>query len=494
MAEILSGGLAFFKWSPSRSDISYSIRALPEWSERFEVPDVVGFGDFVLAADEVAKRYRSQATQPDPLGFFLYPKGNGGFRRLCIPSVKDIVLTRAAVGYTAIACERALSEMPVYSARLARGVPDWRFRAEPYSRFRKDAARSAKRWSCELMVRTDVKDYYPSIPVGQLAQDLMRMGCRYGPTAFFLERVLHWQRYSGLRGLPVGPESSHVPGTVFLKPVDVAMMRATDGYFRYTDDIVYFVADRRAGDLLDKLDENLAERGLRRGIDKTEVHHDPAAALEAIERRLFASLSNGLSSGSPLAMGAVKREFVHDVVEGLGNVRDFRWYIRVFLNRGDAFAMRWLTEDWTRFNIDPRVSADYMSRCGLADSEVVGRAIDMLGMPSNTEMAGVDLHLLRVFRQLSMGVEEMRTFERVANDVTRPSQVRCWAWSAASNSAGFDVEAAVEAAAEEGDPAIRRGIVLSMRGKSSRSRKWALRDIARKHPETAPACAWALAA
>jgi hypothetical protein len=322
----------------------------------------------------------------------------------------------------------------------------------------------------------------------------MRMGCRYGPTAFFLERVLHWQHYSGLKGLPVGPDSSHIPGTAFLKPVDIAMQRATDGYYRYTDDIVYFVTDPAAGDLLATLDEGLAELGLRRGVDKTEVHHDPAAAREAIDRRLFASLSNGLSSGSPVAMRAVRREFVHDIVEGAGNVRDFRWYLRVFLNRGDPFAMRWLTEDWGRFNIDPRVSADYMSSCGFADSEVVGRALDKLTLPANAEMAGADLHLLRAFRQLSMGGDERRTFERVANDVARPAQVRCWAWSAASNSAGFDVEAAAEAAAEETDSAIRRGIVLSMRGKSSRSRNWALRDIARKHPETAPACAWTLAA
>jgi hypothetical protein len=322
----------------------------------------------------------------------------------------------------------------------------------------------------------------------------MRLGCRYGPTSFFLERVVHWQHHSGLTGLPVGPEACGVPGTVFLKPVDVATVRVTDGYFRYTDDIVYFVTDQPAGDLLESLDELLAERGLRRGVDKTEVHQDPAAALEAIERRLFASLSNRLSSGSPFAMRAVKREFVHDVVEGMGNARDFRWYLRVFLNRGDPFAIRWLTADWSRFNVDPRVSADYMSRCGLTDSDVVGRAMEQLARPASNDMAGTDLHLLRAFREACMGADERRTFEQVANDPARPSQVRCWAWSAAAASAGFDVESAAEAAAEEVDPAIRRGIVLSLHGKSSRGRNWALREIARKHVETAPACAWALAA
>jgi len=456
---------------------------------------VIGFADYVLAAEDLAKRFRSQATQPDPVHFFPYPKGNGGFRSLCMPSVKDLVLIRAAVGYMAIACERALSELPnVYSARLARGVPDWRFRGEGYPRFRKDAAKRAKRWGCELMVRTDVKAYYPSIPAGQLAQDLMRIGCRYGPTSFFLERVLHWQHHDGLTGIPVGPEACGVPGTVYLKPVDVAMLQSTDGYVRYTDDIVYFVAERTAGDLLATLDESLAERGLRRGVDKTEVHHDQAAALEAIERRLFASLANGLSNRSPVVMRAVKREFMHDVVEEMGNARDFRWYIKVFSNRGDPFALRWLTADWKRFNVDPRVSADYISRCGLGDSEVVGRAIEKLASVPSDEMAGADLHLLRAFSQASMGTDEGHTFERVANDPTRPSQVRCWAWSAAAAAAGFNVEATAEAAVEEPDPAIRRGMVLSMRGKSGRGTTWALRDIARKHPETAPACAWALVA
>jgi hypothetical protein len=344
------------------------------------------------------------------------------------------------------------------------------------------------------MVRTDVKAYYPSIPVVQLAQDLMRIGCRYGPTSFFLERVLHWQHHDGLTGIPVGPEACGVPGTVYLKPVDVAMLRSTDGYFRYTDDIVYFVAERTAGDLLATLDESLLERGLRRGVDKTEVHHDQAAALEAIERRLFASLSNGLSNRSPVVMRAVKREFMHDVVEEMGNARDFRWYIKVFSNRGDPFALRWLTADWKRFNVDPRVSADYISRCGLGDSEVVGRAVERLASVPSDEMASADLHLLRAFSQASMGTDERHTFERVANDPARPSQVRCWAWSAAAAAAGFNVEETAEAAVEEQDPAIRRGMVLSMHGKSGRGTPWALRDIARKHPETAPACAWALAA
>jgi hypothetical protein len=459
------------------------------------VPDVVDFADYASSAEDLAKRFRLQAASPDPIAFFQYPKGNGGFRSLCIPSVKDLALIRAAAGYMALACERALSGAPaVYSARLARGVPDWRFQGDGYGRFRKDAAKRAKRWGCAAMVRTDVRSYYPTISIDRLATYLMAIRCRYGPTSFFLERVLHWQIHDGLKGLPVGPEACGVPGTIFLRPVDLRLQGFTDGYFRYTDDIVYFVAAPSAGDLLNVMDEALDERGLVRGIDKTEVHDDPAMALEAIERRLFASLSNGLSNHSPLAMRALKRAFLHDVVEGMGNTRDFRWYIKVFANRGDPFALRWLTADWEHFNVDPRASADYIAKCGRSDSEVVGRAMEKLAMPATGEMAGADLHLLRIFSQTAMGVTERQTFERVANDATRPSQVRCWAWSAASAAAGFDAEAAAEAAVEERDPAIRRGIVVSLRGKSSRSRKWALRHIARKHPETAPACGWAVAA
>ncbi|HEV2033234.1 MAG TPA: hypothetical protein VGU71_03385 [Candidatus Dormibacteraeota bacterium] len=272
------------------------------------------------------------------------------------------------------------------------------------------------------------------------------------------------------------------------------MIQLTDGYFRYTDDIVYFVNDPHVGDLLSVFDEALSERGLMRGVDKTEVHDDPLAAREAIERRLFASLSNGLSSRSPFAMRAVKREFIHDVVEGARIARDFRWYLRVFSNRGDPFAMRWLVDDWNRFNIDPRTSADYLSRCGLADPDVVGRALEKLAAHATNSMDGTDVHLLRVFSKTTMGADARKVFEAVAVHAGRAPEVRSWAWSAAAACDGFNAEDAAEAAAEEKDPAVRRGIVLTLRDRNSRSRNWALRDIARKHPETAPACAWALAA
>jgi len=456
----------------------------------------VDFADYAAAAEDVARQFRREAARPDPIRFFAYPKGNGSFRSLCLPSVKDLVLLRAAAGYMALATERALADIPsVYSGRLARGVPDWRFRAKPYERFRKDAAKRAKQWGCQLMVRTDVRSYYPSIDIARLAVYLLAdLRCRYGPTAFYLERILHWQQRQGLKGLPVGPEASHVPGTAFLKPVDVAMLPLTDGYFRYTDDIVYFVADPGLGDLLSTLDASLGERGLMRGMDKTEVHDDPIAAREAIDRRLFASLSNGLSSRSPLAMRAVKREFIRDVVEGQGNARDFRWYIQVFANRGDPFAVRWLVSDWDRFNIDPRKSSDYVASCGLDDPEVVGRAMERLSASNADTMSGTELHLLRVFSQVETGNDERRLFEKVAMDSSRPIDVRSWAWMAAASAAGFGAEAAAEAAVEESDPAIRRAIVLSLRGKTSRSRNWALKDVARKHPDAAVACAWALAA
>lgn len=395
-----------------------------------------------------------------------------------------------------VGTERALSGSPhVYSARLARGVPDWRIHGKGYGRFRQDAAKRAKRWACELMVRTDVKAYYPSISIDKLASYLLtEIRCRYGPTAFFLERVLYWQLHGGLKGLPVGPEACAIPGTIFLKRVDDEMIPVTDGYYRYTDDIVYFVNHPGLGDLLPVFDAALGERGLMRGVEKTEVHDDPIAAREAIERRLFASLSNGLSNGSPFAMRAVKREFINEVVEGAGNARDFRWYVRVFSNRGDPFAMHWLVEDWNRFNIDPRTSADYFSRCGLSDHDLVDRAIEKLGRVSTDSTAGTDVHLLRVFSRTSMGADERKVFESMAVDPGRAPEVRSWAWAAAAACSGFSADDAVEAAAEEKDPAVRRGTVLALRGKPSRIRNWALRDIARKYSETAPACTWALAA
>jgi hypothetical protein len=482
-------------WFPTSVDLTHNLKALPAWSSRFEVPDVVDYADYAAFAEIAVRLIRRRGPEPEPLSYFPFPKGNGGYRTMCLPTVRDLVLLRAAAGYVGLAVERALTKH-VYSSRLASGPPAWSFKANGYKRFQKEAAKRAKRWDCDLMVRTDVRSYYPSIPVERLAADLLACGCRYAPARSFLERIMWWQDHCGLKGLPVGPEACGVAGAFYLRPVDAVLIPTTDGYFRYTDDIVYFTTTVANGEsMLDVLDDVLADLKLRRGIDKTEIHRDPQSACEAIERRLLASLSNGLTNVGVAVMPAVLDAFMREVLPDPGAaVPMFRWFLRTFTNRSDKSALQYVTRTWSLFNVDPKVSADYVGKCGLDDAEIVDSVMLKLEQPAANSTDGADLHLLRVLGGRPWGSDEGRVFERIAEDNRRRWPVRAWAWRARACAAGYRAQRATEAAMEEPDPNVRRAIILTLKGRPGRGTKWFLREFASRYPEHEPTVAWTLAA
>src|SRR5207247_6500344 len=125
---------------------------------------------------------------------------------------------------------------------------------------------------CEQMVRTDMKTYYVSTPVERWARLLMDAKAQYGPTSFFLERVMFWQDRGELQGLPVGPEACAIPGTAYLTPLDHVLRREAAGFYRCTGDVICF-SDR--GDVLDKVDGSVEEIGLERSARMRDIDRDP---------------------------------------------------------------------------------------------------------------------------------------------------------------------------------------------------------------------------
>ena len=371
-----------------------------------------------------------------------------------------------------------------------RGLPDWALEVGGYRTFQKKAAKAAKKWDAALMVRTDVRSYYPSIRMERLAPMLLRAGCPYGAVKLFLERVMWWQDRCGLDGLPVGAEASAVPGTFYLHGLDRVLRRRAVTYVRYTDDIIYFTPQGSQDDLLGLVDEALGESGLTRSVDKTIVHDDPEKALEVIQRGLLASLSNALSSRSYLATSATRRAFVREVLDSdTPDVTNVRWFLRTFGNRSDTFAVNSLMADWNLFNVDPRTAAEYISKVGKrphVDEAIVAK----LSANPVVETEALNLHLLRVMTSRRGGAEERGVYEAIAQDTSRPSIVRSWAWHAAAATDGFDTERLTEAAAAEPDEGVQRAMVLALKGRSAPSRMWFLRDIARSRPRQRAAVEW----
>jgi Reverse transcriptase (RNA-dependent DNA polymerase) len=120
-----------------------------------------------------------------------------------------------------------------------------------------------------VVVRTDVRDFYPSIDPSTLNRCLRRVGLPAEDANTASGMLERWGS-DGYPGLPVGPPASAVLSNAVLVPVDQAL--GDRPWLRWCDDLligVRSVAD--AGQVLDRLDIELARLHLERSGAKTHV-------------------------------------------------------------------------------------------------------------------------------------------------------------------------------------------------------------------------------
>jgi hypothetical protein len=479
-------------WFPRSDHVRMQLRALAPWSRRFEVPDVVDYADYAAEPDESLTVFRMvPAADPEPLRFLKYPKGNGGFRSMALATPRELVYLRVAAGYIGLATGGILGP-EVYSGKFGKMPPDWTLRPNAYTAFQMGAAARATAWGCELMVRTDMQGYYGSIPVERLAPMLIDAKALYGPTAFFLERVMWWQDHCKLQGLPVGLEACGIPGTAYLAPLDGLLRELAVGFYRYTDDVIYF---SNRGALFDEVDALVESLGLQRSRRKTDVFSEPDKARDAIRRRSLDYLGVVLDVLGEEGLRKVRGAFEEEVAQAVNvDVTSYRWLLRTLGNHGDSFAADTLLNRIDLLNIDPRTAGEYLRKAGLKVEGAIDRVVEAIGSDCSEDTDALRVHLMKLASGTDCGRTGREVFETVAESTDEPPEVRAWAWMAAARSDGFAADRAFEAAMEERDELVSRAGVLTMRGKDVRSKKWLTNDYARRHPANRPAAAWAGAA
>jgi hypothetical protein len=157
----------------------------------------------------------------------------------------------------------------VLAGRSMRSAGQWR--AQPLGPALDRARRGAEQLvaGSSVVVRTDVRDFYPSIDPSSLYRCLRRVGLPAEDASTASAMLEGWGN-SGYPGLPVGPPASAVLSNAVLVPVDEAL---GDGpWLRWCDDLLIgarTMAD--AGRVLERLDVELAVLGLERSGPKTHV-------------------------------------------------------------------------------------------------------------------------------------------------------------------------------------------------------------------------------
>ncbi len=184
----------------------------------------------------------------------LVPKANGLMRpahlltldaRLYYQALVDSFLhdLDKAVGHPAHVFGYRSLEGRTSKRPFGYGLAQWK-------RFRGELRRQVASGKYGAMVRTDLAAFFEMIPHGALEERLTSLGVRPA-IASELRTVL--KRLMGrASGLPQGPDPSGVLASVYLYPMDQALLSEGYGYVRYVDDIVIFAAS-----------EPVAKRGLR---------------------------------------------------------------------------------------------------------------------------------------------------------------------------------------------------------------------------------------
>ena len=424
------------------------------------MPDIIAFGDF----DEQFVSRHVDAL-PRRLLSFPYPNGRSKQRVLSVADPCDLVRTRIAAGAAIPAILARRNIGAVFSGAIrSPGGPDWSIRTRGYDQMVQQAL-AAMRPGTGL-VCTDVRQYYASVTCNNLARVLLPRDVPADALGLYCKHVLHWQRYDGLEGIPIGPEASGVFANAFLYPLDEAFI--DEPYFRFMDDMFCVVPARTEGrDWLDQVDSLLGRLGLRRAdSDKTRFFESRDEAEAALRRRP----ASGVRDQDDAHMAVGRARFEAAIEHPERSVSDFRGALKSLANDHDDYAVPLLLDDVELFALDPKATGDYLQRVAANDiAEHAVAAVEKCAAAERNQ--AVALHILRRIAACEeLGSAEGRALQSVAENGRWHPCVRAWALHALGPCPTVFAAHATDIAMEESeDPIVRRAALLATAAPPSRA-------------------------
>ncbi len=466
--------------------------AVSKWNARSEVPDVVAYADLRYFAEEVAEQWAAQ-VEPDPIGQFAYPKRGGGIRQISILSVRDIVRLRTAVGDIA----RVTNEIvlpTVYSAKLRAQPPTWYFKNNLYAAFQQAALRLCRYWESDGMVRTDVQAYYPSIQIEDLFRALWNVGCDREAVRLVVQVLMRWQDRDHLSGIPIGQEACAVLGAFYLRDFDRAIAPLTTGFFRYSDDVIYFFKEDVLGDGgLSLVKGHLQDARLAMNEHKTRVFYDPAEAAEAIRRSLLDYVEDQFQDGGEGDQSVIQELFDEEIATNPHpDPVTYAWCLNRLMRGRPAneHALATILNRPELMSLDPRITSEYLTKCACGNSDAISAMAARL--PLIKGEPGAALHTLRYLAASGVNQAQADAILGIAVDPSVLSPVRAWAMEAHAGSPRFNLGDLADCVDADTPELVRRGAVLALRRRPGhRGRRFVARQLASRFPDTRWSAMWA---
>jgi hypothetical protein len=262
---------------------------------------------------------------------------------MAIAGIRDSVLLRLDAGPIGELTDPAISDR-VCSYRLTplQGSDDaWAFRKrqEGWRLFTEGGIAILDKGALPFMCRTDVTKYYPSVELDLLRELLLRQGCYEKAVRRIDCCFKFWQRFCGLKGLPIGPEASAVLGNFFLSRVDQSIVAGNADHLRYGDDILVFTESRSLGQaIIGVIDRELKSLGLTISAEKTRYFDDPDEARANLSDATITSLGVVAERYPRTTARAVKRAFDKEILDSAEiNPSRYRWILKYFRNHNDPY-------------------------------------------------------------------------------------------------------------------------------------------------------------
>ncbi|WP_165932902.1 RNA-directed DNA polymerase [Rhizobium sp. BK251] len=137
--------------------------------------------------------------------------------------------------------------------------------------FRQQAKYSDRAIDSEYILKADIKEFYPSIPLDNLENSLSRLTRQEKIAEYLMRLVRHWNsNFDG--GLLIGSLASSLLAEALLIPVDQNLLREGFQYCRFSDDFVFFCSSQdEAHDALDAVTQAVGNIGLAINPSKTKI-------------------------------------------------------------------------------------------------------------------------------------------------------------------------------------------------------------------------------
>lgn len=290
--------------------------------------------------------------EPSPALHFDIPKPGYTVRYSSETNIIDRLIYQACVDFIAPELDK-IHTASVYSHRVN---SDWgnkyffKYAVEEWNKFLSDTKIELDKEENEVLLITDLSNYYESISIKDLINTLNfqienlniepEKKKEFKKVSSQLHKLLYnWCQPDTKRGIPQNRDASSFLSNIFLNPVDDIMVKSGYKYFRYMDDIRIVCKNKFDGrKALKLLVKELRKKGLNVNSKKTQIldlnnsEHRPIAneALQKSDKQID-QIENLLKSkkarGVQIAVPMLRKKTISLIESGGTLERHFRFCV-----------------------------------------------------------------------------------------------------------------------------------------------------------------------